>query len=548
MLASMNRRKRKLQKISRTPKHKRGLFKKIVLWSSVSFIVILLLAVIVGYFAISAYLSGESFRNKLEGQLAEKTHVDSAALAPLKWSGTSLSTDSIELKGSELLRNFNISKLDASMDRSAIFDKHFKIKNINIDRININLIEPPEEKTLPSPGFTATPTAPLQPSLSNKTTKTEEVVPAKEENWFTRHILPNKYTLEKAIIRNLSLSYTNDEDTYSIDHVRVSVSPDTGNNEYRIDLEDGTITLPFDIVSVGQLKSARARGNAERITVTECRVNPNYGGFIDAEGEWERTNSRWWANLVVRQLHCSNIMSPDWKQKVEGVMEGTARFRGEHGELVEVSGSARIDGGVLTALPVLDTLAAFTRTNQFRRINFNTAEANYTYSNGIWEISNIVLASDGLIRIEGWIKIFEDETILGRLQVGIVPGILSHVPGAEEKVFLPSNNANKMGLLWTNVNVSGTTDFPREDLTARLIAAAGDRLFEIVPETGKKVLLFSGDLATRLLGGMTRPDNDQEKKDEDEKTSPAPVIPILPGNILNDGVDTAREAIELFGL
>lgn len=546
MITGMSRRKRKLQRISRTPKNKRGVFKKIALWGFVSFIVLLLLVVVGGYFAISSYLSGESFRKNLEHQLASKAHVGSAALAPLEWGGSSLSTDSVALKGGELLRNLEISRLDASVDRTAIFEQHLKIRNISIDQVKIDLVKPEKEEPDFRPGFPAPPPPPPR-VVAVQPPDTVETPKVKEKSWFARHLLPNKYTLEKAIIRNLSLNYTSEEDTYSIDHVRISVSPDTGNDEYKIDFEDGTIKLPFDIVSVGQLKSAKARGNAERLTVTECRISPNYGGFIDAEGEWEKTNSRWWANLVVRQVHCSNLMSPDWKKKVDGVIGGTARFRGEHGKLVEVSGTAQIDGGVLTALPVLDTLAAFTKTNQFRRLSFNAAEANYTYSNETWKISDIVLASDGLIRIEGWIEIREDDTISGRLQVGIVPGIFAHVPGAEEKVFLPSNNANKMGLLWTNVNISGTTDYPREDLTARLIAAAGDRLFEIVPETGKKVLLFSGDLATRLLGGMKQPDNGEDGKEEGEQAPPAPVSPILPGNILN-GVDKAREAIEIFGL
>lgn len=74
-----------------------------------------------------------------------------------------------------------------------------------------------------------------------------------------------------------------------------------------------------------------------------------------------------------------------------------------------------------------------------------------------------------------------------------MPGTLSNVPGAETEVFFPGEK----GLLWTDVIVSGTLDNPREDLTQRLIAAAGMRMFELLPETGELALKYSG----RVLDG-----------------------------------------------
>jgi hypothetical protein len=41
-------------------------------------------------------------------------------------------------------------------------------------------------------------------------------------------------------------------------------------------------------------------------------------------------------------------------------------------------------------------------------------------------------------------------------------------------------------------------DAPKEDLSERMIAAAGERMFELVPETGMKALKFAHDTATQL--------------------------------------------------
>jgi hypothetical protein len=53
------------------------------------------------------------------------------------------------------------------------------------------------------------------------------------------------------------------------------------------------------------------------------------------------------------------------------------------------------------------------------------------------------------------------------------------------------------GLLWAPLKITGTLSDPHQDLKERLIAAAGRRMFEVLPETGEKVLKFSG----KVIGG-----------------------------------------------
>ena len=75
----------------------------------------------------------------------------------------------------------------------------------------------------------------------------------------------------------------------------------------------------------------------------------------------------------------------------------------------------------------------------------------------------------------------------GVFRLGIAPGTLTGIPGAETDVFLPGEH----GLLWSPLRITGTLDDPREDLTDRLVAAAGARMFDQIPETGEKVIRFS---------------------------------------------------------
>ena len=41
------------------------------------------------------------------------------------------------------------------------------------------------------------------------------------------------------------------------------------------------------------------------------------------------------------------------------------------------------------------------------------------------------------------------------------------------------------------MRITGTLDDPKEDLTDRLVAAAGMRMFELIPESGEKVIKFT---------------------------------------------------------
>jgi hypothetical protein len=96
------------------------------------------------------------------------------------------------------------------------------------------------------------------------------------------------------------------------------------------------------------------------------------------------------------------------------------------------------------------------------------------------------------------------------LRLGLAPGTLSQIPGAEEDVFV----AGERGLLWSPLRVTGTLDDPKEDLSQRLMAAAGARMFEIIPATGIKVLKYT----QQVIGGGSGEDAEAAPKVIDQAT------------------------------
>jgi hypothetical protein len=153
--------------------------------------------------------------------------------------------------------------------------------------------------------------------------------------------------------------------------------------------------------------------------------------------------------------------------------------------------------GVLTAMPLLDSLSAYADTTRFRRLALEDGRVDYEWEDGAIVLRNLVIASEGLVRLEGTMRVDGEERLDGRFRLGLVPGVLARIPGAETIVFQPGER----GLLWTTLRVTGTIDDPEEDLTGRLIEAAGLRMFEILPETGERVLKFTREV---LDADMTR--------------------------------------------
>jgi hypothetical protein len=124
-----------------------------------------------------------------------------------------------------------------------------------------------------------------------------------------------------------------------------------------------------------------------------------------------------------------------------------------------------------------------------------------------------------------------DRQLSGRFSLGVTPGTLARIPGAETKVFRPGRD----GMLWAPVLVEGTLDDPDEDLSRRLIVAAGERMFEMIPETGLRVLRHSDRSASEMARDLL---------EEGKKAVGLDGESGLPGGgLLQSGVDQVREGV-----
>ncbi|MCB1062157.1 MAG: hypothetical protein KDN20_04450, partial [Verrucomicrobiae bacterium] len=184
-------------------------------------------------------------------------------------------------------------------------------------------------------------------------------------------------------------------------------------------------------------------------------------------------------DLRISNLDVKHVVGPEWEKKISGRVSGDIALEGSidaPGGLKQ-SGTLSLSEGLLTNLPLLETIGKYTKSERFQYLTLNEAVGDFERQGDRLVITNIKIQSDGLSRLEGSLTI-DGQAIAGTFRVGVTPGTLRWIPGAERKIFVTSEN----GFLWTNVNVSGTIEEPKEDLTSRLVVAAAETLVEDAPQ------------------------------------------------------------------
>lgn len=492
---------------------------KSLVWRIVLCAVALVFLALIGtYIYISSFLKSEEFRVLLEQEAGYRVH-GKVSLSPLERDGKYLRVNqaSAEIPNS-LVQQASASNVDIDINYRKLLDRTLHLNSVRVQKVNLALNNLPLAASDGSDAVDA------------------EIVEEVEETGLDSY-LPNKFEFGELSIRDFNLDSATPWGNAELRNIQLDITH--SGQSYKINLTNGSFLIPWEMFPKGELEHATLRYTNNQIIISDLKAKVGTKGRLALDGGWSLApNESNDLNIALQGVGLHEILPPDWIKSVDGELSGYCKIsRTAKNEFI-YRGDVNINRGVLTALPVLDTLAAFTFTSRFRRIDWNTAQANYRYENNIWYIDNILLASDGLVRIEGSITIDGDK-IAGTLMLGLPAGLLSHIPGAEEVVFRPENYNNKLGLLWAPVRLSGTLSSIKEDLSSRLMNAAGERLFKIIPG-GEKVLNFSKSAADTLLNQMTPKDdkNDKDKKEDSIKSG------IKMGeDLLKSGLDAGLELL-----
>ena len=433
--------------------------------AAVGLLIFSILSLGIGYGLLRNYLHSDSFRKFLSAEASSLAGVR-GEFAPFRWEGLAVDTESFEARGEGMMTALRADGLHTEIGFGGVTRGVWEVRGSSLRRLDISM-------DLRQPVSTPTPIP--TPPISQKSDH--------RPRWF-----PNEAELLGLEVQKLTAKVVLNQGLLFANDMSIHAEPAGSKGAYRLDVRGGSIRLPFGFIPELRLDHAELRHQDRQFFLTESTIKAWENGRIQASGEYDLRSKQFSLEGDVSGLKCNDLLSENWAKRLTGDVASTFIFENPSGT-PQARGKLKIQNGVMTALPVLDTLAAYADTRRFRVLSLSEAHTDWDWKTGELRLTNLVLASEGLVRVEGKIAI-RGEELDGEFRLGLAPGTLATIPGAETDVFA----SGERGLLWTTLRITGTLDHPREDLSDRLIAAAGARLFDRIPETGEKVIKFTHSL------------------------------------------------------
>jgi len=423
-----------------------------------SVVALLLVVVVVGYNRVVSYIHSDEFRDGMSEKVGDLMGVD-GEFGQFEWSGMHGKNEGFVAKSDGALVSIEGESIQMDVDVNFVRRDVWKLRDVQVGtgRVEVDLrkdFNDPIEREAKAEGFL--------------------------EKW-----LPKKAELVNAEVSRAGALLRTEGGDYEVKGVQVDVKAARGG--YFAKLSGGEVSLPYDILKAAEFREGEVLFLDNRLAIDRAEFDFFDSGKLNLDGEidFNKETSGYLINGVLSGLKCSDVISEDWKQKLKGDLSGRFIVKPQSGKEPLIRGAVKLVDGTLTALPVLDHVAAFTRVRDFKKLKIAKFSCDFKKYGELLELSNMELHCDRLMRIEGDLSV-RGEKLAGRFEVGLMPGVLRHIPGAEEKVFL----RGKDGMSWASVEIGGTVDNMTEDLTGRMIAAAGERMFEMFG--GKQILRFGG--------------------------------------------------------
>ncbi len=250
----------------------------------------------------------------------------------------------------------------------------------------------------------------------------------------------------------------------------------------------------------------------------------------------------------VEDMDLARCIPEDWLKKLTGQARGNVKISGDPRQPARWlwQGDVQLGNAMLQGLPILGIIARKTQNESFTRLLLKEASCNFTRTpQAAWSLEKINIDATGLLRLKGMASASPQGTLGGTLLLGIVPGTLRYLAGAEQQVFLPPGRAgftdteraslstDDEGLLWTRLRLSGTLSLPEEDLSDRLARAWFNATVDEVLSMNLEGALHAAQAASSAAG-----------KAAGTLIEKAPDIIDAGSSLIKDGVDAGLKAAE----
>ncbi len=435
---------------------------KVLAWLGVVLVALAACSLVVVKSWVNSYLRSAEFRKQISERTAEQLQAQ-VEIAPIRFDTTEFFCDGLTGEGARDGKFSDIKVENVrgefrlpSVWRMIFGDKKFRVESVDVQRVAVNFFEGRLPLMLP------------HPEKKGKVTE-----------------------LGRIAVRELVIGWNGG----SVSGLGVVGTPVEGG--WQIVGDGGHAKqkgLPeMDIVALRVVHKEPA------LFVQEAKLRSE-GGEITVTGEVtekEKVDLQFKASGV----NVTPLLPEDWRARLHGRVTGDGRvqisLREGTSSAPVVTGRAELQQGVLEALPVLEKIADFTKTDRFRRLILNQVRGDFRYDPSGLHVSNFVVESERLILVKGAFTVANGQ-IDGSFEVGITPGPLQWLPGSQDKVF----SAVRDGYAWATMHISGPVRSPREDLSGRLFAAAQNAVVEQVEATATQAVGGAVDTVKKGASGV----------------------------------------------
>lgn len=440
--------------------------RRLLLWTAPAAVALLVLIAIALRVGFGWYLNSDSFRRKISAEVSAVLKADGEFL-PLQISGAAVYSDGFAARGNggAFFSTLRADQVRAEFNWRGVLRRAWQIDELTAQRLEVEFAN-----TSPS---TRHATGPSVPNESSR---------AAQAGW--------KLDLRKAHVEQSRWRWgTEGVNAGGVSGAALDLKP--SGDSWIIAALGGKLQQSGwpDLA----LESAELRYTHAALFVNQS-VLRNGNARIAVSGEVQ------FGNAAELQTELENVpvdplLPVDWRLKLHGNVSGLAEIHAPLSDpgAMRVEGSLRLVDGHVEALPVLNQIALFTRTERFRKVVLTKASLDFIRDSRSLSAKKVFLESEGLLRIEGQFTIVRDQ-IDGLFAVGVTASSLQWLPGAQSRVFTVARD----GYLWTPMKLSGPVAHPTEDLSSRLATAAAGEFLETPEAVARDAVKTIFD----LLGGQ----------------------------------------------
>ena len=446
---------------------------------------------------IEHYLKSDAFAAQLNATAGHALMAD-CRLEGISWQDSTGYAATFHAQGREnaVFRRLTVADTRAEVDPAAVWDRVWRVRQVRIAQMTLDFSagnRAPAVSTLDSPMSSAPAQASthgLQGWLPNRT----EIGPVQVERF--------------DFVRDASLG------SHGIlgEGFSLTLKPNLKASVLEVVGTGGTagLTGVKKLLKVDRFRTTLRQQGASLDQLTGTLED----AAVTAEGTMDFTSS---GDLLLKVslagASLEHWLPEDWLKRCSGRATAYGTLRGDWRlpGTMRADGDFKITGASLQALPLLDIIAKKTQNASFLRMQLKEVSGHFDRrQEGLWELRRLRADAPGLLRLKGSVNVGPGGALSGSLLLGVVPGTLRYLAGAEQTVFLAADhfsaatgNAGVLSpddtaLFWTRFRLGGTLDLPSEDLSERLAQA----WFHATTEQVTALSMEAASTAARTAAGV----------------------------------------------